>query len=774
MGEVYRARDPRLGRDVAVKVLPGRLSSDPDARIRFEREARAVAALSHPNIVAIFDVGVVDSFTYSVAELLDGETLRNRLARDRMSWRQAASIAASIADGLAAAHAKGIIHRDLKPENIVLTADGQVKILDFGLARWEALGGEADAETMAATETQPGTVMGTVGYMSPEQVRGVVACAPSDLFSLGCVIYELVAGRRAFARETVAQTMTAILEQAPPSLGDRHRPVPDELARLVERCLEKDPIKRLQSARDLAAALRDLSSAAAPAVRRTSIRLTRAHAIGLVAVVMATAALYVGVYRPTASIDSIAVLPFENDSGNADMEYLSDGMTESLINSLSRIPDLAVIPRSATFRYKGASDVQAAGQSLHVRAVLTGRVNQRGDGLVISAELVDVSDNRQLWGQRYNRTKHDILLVQEAISTEISQALRFQLTGKEHERITRRYTENTDAYQLYLRGRYHWNKKTPPGFYKGIEYFEQAIAVDPNYAPAHAALAALYNNLANYNFGVVRPREAWKRAKDAAERAVEIDDQLASAHTSLALVAYQWEWDWPKAEREFKRALEIDASSPSTLEPSPASTYHWYAHFLMTIGRVEESQAAGRRALELDPLDLANNAHEGWHYLFIRDYPKAVDPLKRAIDLDSTFVVPRWYLGLVYEQQGAFDDAIQQFQECVRVTADRPSMVALLGHAYAVAGRRDEARVILANLLTRGETSYVPPYAIAIIYAGLGQPDEAFAWLERAYTERDSWLNYVGVDPRLDPLVADRRFAELLTRLKLTRHAPGR
>ena len=327
-----------------------------------------------------------------------------------------------------------------------------------------------------------------------------------------------------------------------------------------------------------------------------------------------------------------------------------------------------------------------------MRAVLTGRVSQRGDGLVISAELVDVAGNRVLWGQRYNRPVRDILVVQEAISTDISEALRFRLTGKERKRLTRRYTENTDAYQLYLRGRYHWNKKTAAGFYKGIEYLEQAIATDPSYAPAYAALAALYNNLANYNFGVIPPQDAWKRAKAAAEHALEIDEGLASAHTSLALVAYQWEWDWPKAEREFKRALQIDASSPSTLEPSPASTYHWYAHFLMTMGRMEESQAAGRRAIELDPLDLATNAHEGWHYLFTRDYRQAAGLLKKAVDLDPNFPVSRWYLGLVYEQQGAFDDAIAQFQEAVRVTAERPSMVALLGHAYAVAGRRDHAR----------------------------------------------------------------------------------
>ena len=352
-------------------------------------------------------------------------------------------------------------------------------------------------------------------------------------------------------------------------------------------------------------------------------------------------------------------------------------------------------------------------------------------------------------------------------TTEISDKLRLKLTGEEKKRLTKRYTQNTEAYQLYLRGRYYWNKKTADGFNKGIEYFQKAIEADPNYAPAYAGLAALYNNLANNNFALVAPREAWAKAKAAAEKALQIDETLAAAHASLALVAYQSEWNWSNAEKEFKRALELDPGSSSTYEPSPSSTYHWYAHYLMTVGRTEESLRAGRRALELDPLDLANNAHVGWHYLWTHQYDRAVEPLQKAIELDLTFPVPQWYLGMVYEQQGAFQDAIAQFQNCIRVTGGRPAMTALLGHAYAAANRRSEAEAILQQLSAASKQRYVPSYPIAVIDAALGRKDEAFAWFERAYAEHDSWMIYVGLDPRLAGLRSDPRFADLLRRMNL-------
>ena len=768
MGEAYRAHDPRLGRQVAVKVLPPHLAADPHALSRFEREARAVAALSHPNILAIFDVGSEHGVTFAVTELLEGETLRDRLKKGPIPWRNAAEIGAAIADGLAAAHSKGIIHRDLKPENIFLTSDGRTKVLDFGLARWTKAG--SDDQTSLPTATEPGMVMGTVGYMSPEQVKGAAADAPSDVFSLGCVLYEMITGRRAFSRETPAQTMTAILEQAPPPLEPRTR-IPKDLDQLLRHCLEKDPAARMQSARDLAFGLRTIAGqsgryrAAATSARRS---LTVSAAAAAVVAILAIVTVVLWRAQPPASTDSIAILPFDNASGNADMDYLGDGITESLINSLSQMPSLSVISRNAVFKYKGrAADAQAVGRALHVSAVLTGRVVQRGDALSISTELVDVRNNRQLWGEQYNRKLTDILTVQEQISIEISERLRLKLTGDDRRRLTKRYTQDTEAYQLYLRGRYYWNKKTPDGFNKGIQEFQKAIEADPNYAPAYAGMAALYNNLANYNFALIPPKEAWVKAKGAATRAIEIDEGLAAAHASLALVFYQWEWDWPAAEREFKRAIELDPGSSTTYEPSPSSTYHWYSHFLMSMKRVEESFTTGRHALELDPTDLANNAHQGWHYLWIHEFDRSVDPLKKAIELDPSFPVGQWYLGLAYEQRHAFQEAIAQFQNCVRITAGRPSMTALLGHAYAVAGRKGDAEAVLKELSVAAKQRYVPPYPVAAIYVGLGRFDDAFAWFERAYEGRDSWMAYLAIDPRMDVLRADPRYADLLRRLKL-------
>lgn len=763
MGEVYRGRDPRLQREVAIKILPERLSKDPKALARFEREARAVAALSHPNILAIYDVGTDLGITYLVTELLEGETLRSCLAGGALPWRKAIEIGARVAEGLSGSHQKEIIHRDLKPENIFLTADGRVKVLDFGLARLKPASSPED-KTSAPTDTEPGAVLGTVGYMSPEQVRGAVADAPSDIFSLGCVLYEMIAGRRAFVGETPAQTMTAILEHHPPPLARSGNQIPQELDRIISRCLEKNSVERIQSARDLSFALKDVSSGSttlrlAPATPRVQIRPGLSMAAVVSLFLVATVLYWFN--RPAKPADSIAVLPFVNGSGNPEMEYLSDGITESLINALARVPNLAVMSRNSVFRYKGrATDAQAAGQKLKVETVLTGTVVQRGDNLSISAELINVRDNRHLWGEQYHRKLPDLLAVQEDISTEISDKLRLRLTGEEKKRLTNRYTENAEAYQLYLKGLYYWHKRTPAGFNKGVEYFQKAIQADPNEAPAYAALADTYNNLANYNFALLAPREAWAQAKPAAVRALQIDDTVAAAHAALAIGTYFFEWDWSKAEKEFKRALTLDANS--------SSTNHWYAHYLMTMGRTEESFKAGRRALELDPVDLPSNAHEGWYYLFTRQYDAAIEPLRKTIDMNPDFSVAQWYLGLVYEQKGAFQDAIAQFQNCARITGGTPAMVALLGHAYAAANRRNEARAILQQLSALSKKRYVASYPVAVIHAALGEKEEAFARLERAYDERDSWMDYLGVDPRLDVLRSDPRFANLLRRMRLS------
>jgi serine/threonine-protein kinase len=655
--------------------------------------------------------------------------------------------------GLQAAHEKGIIHRDLKPANLMITPNGQVKIVDFGLARI--------VDNAAASN--PGAPPGTAAYMSPEQTQGQALDCRTDLWSLGVVLFEMLTGQVPFAGDNEAAVAYSIVHSNPEPITALRSGLPLEIDRIIAKALAKNPSNRYQHAEDLLVDLRAVALSAGPPSTRRRIPKLALSAI-------AAAGLAYFAIRPAAPAESIAILPFVNESGSPEMEYLGDGITESLINSLSQVPNLAVMSRNAVFRHKGrTTDPQEAGQSLKVQAVLTGRVVLRGDALSISTELTDVRTNRHLWGEQYNRKLSGILAIQEEISTEISSKLRLRLSGEDRKRLTKRYTQSTEAYQLYLQGRYHWNKKTPPGFQKGIEYFQKAIAADANYAPAYAALAALYNNQANYNFALIPPKEAWIKAKAAAEQALRIDDTLAAAHTSLALVAYQWEWDWPAAEREFKRSLELDSTSTSTYEPSPSSTYHWYAHFLMSMGRVDESFRAGRRALELDPLDLANNSHQGWHYVFTRQYDKAIEPLKKTLELDPNFPMGQWYLGLALEQKEEWDGAIDQYQKTVRATAGRPAMASLLGHAYAVANRRSDAQAILQQLETQSKQVYVAPYPIALIHAGMGQRDEAFSWLEKAYLERDSWMNYLAVDPRLDGLRTDPRFAPLLRRMNLAK-----
>ena len=535
MGEVYCARDTRLDRKVAVKVLPEAFARDPLYLARFEQEARAVAALSHPNILAIHDYGTEGGIPFAVMELLEGENLRATLARSPLPWRRALEIGAAIAEGLAVAHDRGIVHRDLKPENLFLTCDGQVKILDFGLARMElpTVAGD-DTSPHLHVRTAPGTVMGTVGYMSPEQVRGQAVDVRSDFFSLGCVLYEMVSGCRPFQRGSAADTMAAILHEEPASLGGLAVSAPPELETALRRCLDKEPGSRFPSARALASALRAILDGAEfpvtipPTQTRPPSPPLPAHPI----------------------LDALAVLPLVNTSADPDSEYLADGITESLITLLSRLPGLRVMARSTVFRYKGRDiDVQEVGRTLQVRAVLTGRLHQRGARLILKAELVDVADGIQLWGERYDRELTDLFAVEEAVARDIAEQLRLHLSGDAERRLARPPAANAAAYQLYLKGRYHWNKRTDEGLRKSVELFEQAIDRDPAFALAYAGLADAYHNLGGW--GLLAPREAYPRAKAAASRALALDEHLAEAHVSLAMVRKEYEWDWAGAERSY-------------------------------------------------------------------------------------------------------------------------------------------------------------------------------------------------------------------------------
>jgi serine/threonine protein kinase len=586
MGEVYRARDTTLDRDVALKLLPDAVASDSDRLARFHREAKALASLRHPNIASIYGLEQSAGRPCIVMELLEGETLRQRIALGPLPVRHAVEVAIAIAEALAAVHAQGITHRDLKPENIFLTADGRIKILDFGLARSQA---HAAAASMAATETQAGLIMGTLGYMSPEQVRGEKAEAPSDLFALGCVLCEMLTGRGAFARPSPAETMVAILTEEPQGLDQLRA----DLGRIVRRCLKKHAHERFQSARDLAFELRSLSLSG---------------------------------NEDEAPADSLAVLPFAN-TGGADAEYLGDGIAENLINSFSQIARLRVVPRSLAFRYKGQDvDPRDVARQLDARMLLSGKVVDRGGRLSVQVELVDAIANKQLWGERIVRPLSDIFEVEEEIARQIADHLRMRLTGEDKKQLARRYTEDSDAYQLYLKARYHFLKRTPDGLQKGIEYCEQAISKDSDFALAYAALADCYMVLTALSLSP--PGQTMAKARAAALRAVEVDATLAEAHNSLAY-ARAYDFEWSLANRGFQRALDLN--------PASWITHDWYALNLGGQGRMDEALAHNRRARELEPLSVVLLHHAAWLSWLARRYDEAIEFGRKVLELDPGF-----------------------------------------------------------------------------------------------------------------------------------------
>jgi serine/threonine protein kinase/tetratricopeptide (TPR) repeat protein len=750
MGEVYRARDVRLGREVAVKVLPEHVATDPDRKARFEQEARAVAVLAHPNILVLHDFGAEAGVTFAVTELLEGETLRQRLGGGALPWRKTVEIGVALADGMAAAHAKGIIHRDLKPENIFLTADGRVKILDFGLARVapppiEIPGAETVSYHEPLAQTDPGTMMGTVGYMSPEQVRGLTVDARTDLFALGCVLYEMVAGRRAFAAQTGADALAAILNADPPDLEESGKKVPPEAELVIRHCLEKNPEQRFQSARDLAFALRALLSGSDAAAPQRDVppqpeepRRRRRKV------------------RARKPVDSLAVLPLTG--ADAGMEYLSDGITDSLIQTLSQLPGLRVMARSTVFRYKGKdADAQQVGQALGVRAVLTGRLVQRGQRLTIETELVDVQDGSRLWGERYDRETADILAVEKAMAQEIAEKLRLRLTGEQRKRIGQPVTQSTEAYQCYLKGRYHWNKRTEDGLKKSIKLFEEAIEHDPTYALAYTGIADAYLNLGGW--GHLAYHEAYPRAKAAATRALAIDENLAEAHVSLAMVNKEYYWDWAGAGQRYRRALELN--------PNYAVAHQWYGEYLAAVGRHTEAIAAVKRALDLDPLSLIIHATLGRHaYYFARQYDQAIAQLRKTLEMDANFWVAHSFLGWVYARVGRLADALAEFQTARRLDENLEN-IAGLGYTHGLSGHADEAGQALEELRQIAEKRYVSPILSAVIAIGLGQHDRAFDWLEKAYEDRAQMLSEIKADPLFDSIRSDQRFADLLRRVGL-------
>ena len=819
MGEVYLAEDTQLHRKVALKVLPAEVAANQDRMRRFIREAQAAAALNHPNIAHIYEIGQSEGVHFIAMEFVDGVTLREKIHRSRTDLAKLLKYLQHVAEGLAKAHAAGIVHRDLKPDNIMITGDGHAKVLDFGLAklieqRPASTSPEGSSEVATAVMPQhstPGTVMGTVGYMSPEQAQGKTKEIDhrSDIFSFGCLLFEAATGQKAFEGKDALDSLHKIVHAPTPAIKDINPLAPDELQRIVRRCLAKDPDKRYQSIKDVAIELEELqqelkgeteseypaqpaSSSAASAGSTVQANTDRAHqllateveeprstlsaeylvneikrhklaalvALLVVAAVATGIGLYLHARNTEVAIESIAVLPFVNQNNDPNTEYLSDGLTESIINSLTQLPNLKVIARSSAFHYKGKeADPFAAGKELGVRAVLTGRLLQRGDNLLVSAELVDVRDNKQLWGDHYNRKLVDILTLQDEIARQISENLRLRLGGEEQKLLTKRYTENTEAYQLYLKGRYFLNRKTEADVKRAIDYFQQALAKDPNDALAYAGLSDSYSSFI-FPLGVAAPREAMPKAKEAALHALAIDNALGEAHASLAYVTFFYDWDWPAAEREFKRAIELN--------PNNADAHHWYSHYLMGQGRIEESLTQSKRALELSPFDILLNIHLGWHYLYARQYDQALDQIEKTVEMDKNFAQTYPWLGLILEQKGRYAEAIAAFQKAIKLFPGGSSIAeAELAHTYAVSGNREEAQKIIAELQELAKSKYVSSFQIAAIYAGLREKDQAFAWLEKAHEERSDGLVNLKAEQRFDSLRSDSRFADLMRRVGL-------
>ncbi len=659
MGVVYRARDLRLERDVALKVLPAGLLADETARKRFRKEALALSQLNHPNIATVHDFDTQDGVDFLVLEYIVGASLDEKLVAGPLGEKELLGLASQLALGLAAAHEQGIVHRDLKPANLRVTPDGRLKILDFGLAALVRPEGDA-AATVSMTEGP--TAGGTLPYMAPEQLRGDKADARVDLHAAGAVLYEMATGRRAFPQDSATQIIAAILQQMPLPATSLNPRVSPALEGIISKCLDKEPERRYQTARELRVDLERLS-APSPLTAPVPRPRPRRWLLPAGAAALAALALLAWWALPRAGqqrIESLAVLPFVNVGTDPNTEYLSDGITENLINSLSQIPKLRVVPRSRVFRYKGReTDTQKIGRELNVRAVLTGRVVQRGDSLNIQTELVDVASDSQLWGRQYNRKFSEIIPVQEEIAKEVADKLHLRPTGEEQKRLTKRYTENPEAHQLYLRGRYYWNRRTTETLKRAAEYFRQAIDKDPTYALAWVGLADCYALYAAY--GVLPPTEAAPKAKEAANRALVLDDRLAEPHATLGLAKTVYDWDWSGAEREFKRAIELN--------PSYATAHYWYSICLGATGRLDEAIAESKRAQEADSLSPNIGTAVGQMFYFARRYDQAIKQHRKTLDMDPNFLLAHWHLAMAYEQAPRHEEAIAEFQIALSLSA---------------------------------------------------------------------------------------------------------
>jgi eukaryotic-like serine/threonine-protein kinase len=767
MGVVYRAHDERLGRDVALKSLPLELLTDESARKRLIREARTASALNHPNICTIHDVGEAAGQNYIVMEYVKGDSLSQQIREGGLPVETVIRYGEQISDALAHAHEHGIVHRDLKSANIVITPDGRVKVLDFGLAKRDAAEGISGKTQSLQSQSGEDAMAGTLHYMAPEVFRGEAPDSRCDIWSLGVVLYEMAAGKRPFTGRTSYELTSAILHDSAPPMPAKIGP---GLRAVIDRCLAKEPGQRYQRASEVRAALEMLQTGSAvfppaTAVTAPAITPTQSHRTSRIGGGIIGALLIVGLivagwmaakkrwgFAAAPTIHSLAVLPLENLSGDPSQEYFADGMTEELTNKLAQISALRVISRTSVAQYKNShKSLPEVAKELHVDAVVEGSVMRANDRVRITAQLIEASTDQHLWAKTYEREPQDVLTLQDEVAQAIADEVKVTLTPQEQARLSNSRAVNPAAHEAYLQGRFEASKRTGEALTQSVADFQRAIRLDPTYAPAYEGLATASVLLVDYKD--VPPAQVLRDAEAAARKALQLDESLAEAHAVLGLIRLS-RAEWPGVLSEFQRAIELN--------PGDANAHHWHALALSVAARNEEAIAEIKLAQELDPRSLIISANIGWCEYLAGKYDDAVEQARKTLELDASFPVAHGYLGQAYLEKGKYEEAFEELRKALSLSGDETSYKAELANAYAVAGRKKEANELLQDLLQRSSRQYVSAYSLALVYAGLGENDEAFKWLDKAYQERAVRLINVVVHPRFASLRPDPRFKALI------------